>query len=110
MRSCAMRTVPVDILKSLTHVMRFAGGCTERMRERAVIRQPAALAISWMCSCIMHTVHGGHCHVIDQCHALCRRLRGNHAGEGGEAAARSFEQFMETTFRSTDPSAGASQV
>ncbi len=30
--------------------------------------------------------------------AICSRLRGRHAGEGGEAAARSFEEFMESTF------------
>ena len=59
----------------------------------------------------MHAVHGGHCHMLDPCRALCRRLRGRHAGEGGEAAARSFEHFMETTFpRGADSSAGPSQV
>ena len=34
---------------------------------------------------------------MDGC-AICSRLRGRHAGEGGEAAARSFEEFMESTF------------
>lgn len=29
---------------------------------------------------------------------MCRRLRGRHAGEGGEEAARNFENFMESTF------------
>ena len=45
-----------------------------------------------------HTTYCHHAMHHPHCWTNCRRLRARHAGEGGEAAARNFEDFMQNTY------------